>query len=56
MEDEKDFICERCGHQWNAEGMPFCGYINKPDKCPKCKAPKSEISYLADKKAVMFYP
>ena len=55
-DEEKDFERERCGHQFNAEDMPFCGHLLKPDKCPECGAPKSEIIYLADKNAVMFYP
>lgn len=55
MENEKDFECNCCGHQFDAEGMPFCGHLLKPDECPECGAPKSEIKYLADKNAVIFY-
>ena len=40
---EYDFECDRCGHQFEAEGMPFCGHLLKPDNCPECGAPKSEI-------------
>lgn len=52
---EYDFECDRCGHQFNAEGMPFCGHLLKPDKCPECGAPESEIKYMTDKESVMFY-
>ena len=54
---DPDFECGRCGHQFD-EDVLMRGeiYPRKPDKCPVCKAPKSEICYLVDVKAVMFWP
>jgi len=56
MSEEHDFVCERCGHEFN-EDVLMRGeiYPRKPDKCPECGAPKSDISYLQDKNAVMFF-
>ena len=53
---EPDFECDRCGLLFD-EDVLMRGYIwpKKPDKCPECGAPKSEIRYLADKNAVMLY-
>ncbi len=59
MSKEHDFECDRCGHQFD-EDVLIRGeiYPRKPDKCPEpeCGAPKSEITNLADKNAVMLYP
>ena len=54
---EKDFICNNCDSEFN-EDVLMRGeiYPRKPNKCPVCGVPKSEIKYLADKKAVMFWP
>jgi len=56
MAKEYDFYCNSCGHEWCAEGMPFCGRYNKPENCPACGAPESEIRYVSDRKAVVFFP
>lgn len=56
-EEEYDFECGRCGHQFN-EDVLMRGqiYPRKLDNCPECGAPKSEIKYVADMNAVMFWP
>ena len=57
MNKEYDFECDRCGHRFN-EDVLMRGeiYPRKPDNCPECRAPKSEIKYVADMNAVMFWP
>lgn len=56
-DEDKDFECNCCGAQFD-EDVLMRGeiYPRKPDKCPECGAPESEISNLADKNAVILWP
>jgi len=57
MDKEHDFICNCCNKEFDEDPMmPGEIYPRKPDKCPVCGVPKSEIKYLADVNAVMFWP
>jgi NAD-dependent SIR2 family protein deacetylase len=56
MDKDYDFECNCCGQRFDEDPM-MRGEIwpRKPDKCPVCKAPRSEIRYVSDIEAVVFF-